>query len=288
MSFLSTSYELVSPPEPAMPWPTYESIIQGEWDALLAKDDTTERDFQEFFERHPCCLPQMDRLFQRGGHGPYPGAIVSQPVLPGFGKKVPDFLYIARDSACVYAVLIEIEHPLKPWATASGQPSAEFTQATNQITDWKAWFADSLNVAKFKSDYRIPEVWLRSRAFAQKYILIYGRRKDPTLTEAFNKKRRHLERSDEVYMTFDRIHSNKDAAHCLCVTLDITGYRALSVPPTIELGPMMDYGVNSIRDKASAVAGNRYLSEARKKFLIERWPYWDNWNGTVRRSTDRE
>lgn len=271
-----------------MPWDAYEAIMRGEWAALLAKDGTTEDDFQEFFERHPCCLPQMDRLFQRGGHGAFPGAVVSQPVLPGFGEKVPDFLYIARDSACVYVVLIEIEHPAKPWATASGHSSAEFTQAINQISDWKTWFNNPLNVAKFQSDYRIPTDWLQSRAFAQKYILIYGRRDDPSLSEAFNKKRRYLERADEVHMTYDRIHPNRDAAHCLCVTLDGKGYRALTVPPTIELGPNMEHGVNTIRDKTAAVARNPYLSEIRRKFLVERWPYWDNWNGSFRRSIDRE
>jgi hypothetical protein len=52
---------------------------------------------------------------------------------------------------------------------------------------------------------------------------------------------------------------------------------------------MMEYGVKEIREKASAVARNRYLSAVRKKFLIERWPYWDGWEGGgVRRSTDVE
>jgi hypothetical protein len=232
MSFsLTPTYKIVSPPEAAMKWETYEPIIKNEWTALLARGDTTERDFQEFFERHPCCLPQMYPLFQRGGHGPYPGAIVSQPSLPGLSRKIPDFLYITRDSTCVYAVLIEIEHPSKPWATSSGQSSAEFTQATNQISEWKAWFNDPLNVAQFQAAYRIPTDWLRSRAFSQKYILIYGRRADPTLTEAFNKKRRHLEREDEVYMTYDRIKPDPDASQCISVTIDGEGYRALRYHP---------------------------------------------------------
>lgn len=288
MGFNTTTYQLVTPPEQAMSWSAYEAIINKEWAELLARNDTAERDFHSFFERHPCCLPQLYRLFQQGGHGVFPGAVVSQPVLPGFVKKVPDFLYLARDSACVYAVLIEIEHPAKPWATTAGQPSAEFTQATNQISDWKSWFNDPLNVAKFQADYRIPADWLRSRAFAQKYILIYGRRTDPTLSETFNKKRRHLERPDEVYMTYDRIAPQQEASHCLCATLDGTGYRALTVPPTFELGPNLEVGMKAIREKPQAVERSPYLSAVRKKFLMERWPYWDNWSGSISWSTDWE
>src|ERR1035438_2369353 len=118
---LEKTYQIVVPPEKAMPWDAYVAIIDQEWQALLVKTDSAEKDFQEFFERHTCCLPQMYPVFKRGAHGPYPGAIISQPVLPDFTRKVPDFLYVTRDSATVYAVLIEIEHPTKPWATSAGQ-----------------------------------------------------------------------------------------------------------------------------------------------------------------------
>jgi hypothetical protein len=272
-----------------MPWETYSAIIQQEWETLLARTDSVENDFQEFLERHPCCLPPTQMIFGGGGHGAYPGAIVSQPKLNGFSKKIPDFLCITRDSAAVYAVLVEIEHPSKPWATGNGQSSAEFTQAINQIADWKSWFCDPVNVMSFQRDYRIPADWLRSRSFVQKYVLIYGRRSDPSLTEEFNKKRKLLEREDEFYMTYDRIRPYKDSSQDLCAKLDAIGYRALSVPPTLTLGPIMAHGVNQVRDKAAAVQLNRYLSDVRKKFLIERIPYWDAWDGSgIRSSTDVE
>jgi hypothetical protein len=286
---LAKSYQTVIPPEPAMSWDSYAAIIGQEWQALLTNAVTGEKDFQEFFERHPSCLPQMYPVFRRGAHGPYPGAIISQPVLPGFSRKVPDFLYITRDSATVYAVLIEIEHPAKPWATSAGQQSAEFTQATNQIADWKSWFSDPLNIAQFRELYRIPSDWNRSRTFEQKYFLIYGRRTDPSLTEAFNRKRKLLERKNECHMTYDRIQPNGDLAWCLCAKLDENGYRAISIPPTMELGPMHAHFGKLIRDKDAAVRANRYLSDVRKQFLITRWPYWDEWNGGgMRHSEDRE
>jgi hypothetical protein len=274
---LEKSYQIVVPPEQAMPWDTYVGIVDQEWQALLAKTDSVEKDFQEFFERHTCCLPQMYPVFKRGAHGPYPGAIISQPVLPDFTRKVPDFLYITRDSATVYAVLIEIEHPAKPWATAGGQSSAEFTQATNQIADWKSWFNDPLNIAQFQKYYRIPSDWNQSRTFEQRYFLIYGRRTDSSLTEAFNKKRKHLERENECHMTYDRIQPQREM-DCLCAKLDGNGYRALSIPPTLELGPNFADYWKLIHDKEAAVRANRYLSKIRKEFLIGRWPYWDTWN----------
>ena len=204
------TYQIVVPPEKAMSWDAYVEIVSREWQALLANTGSVEKDFQEFFERHTCCLPQMYPVFKRGAHGPYPGTIISQPVLPGFSRKVPDFLYITRDSATVCAVLIEIEHPAKAWATSAGQQSAEFTQATNQIADWKSWFGEPLNIAQFQKLYRIPSDWIQSRSFEQRYFLIYGRRSDPTLTEAFNKKRKLLERENECHMTYDRIEPQRE------------------------------------------------------------------------------
>jgi len=286
--FLEKSYQTVVPPERAMPWETYVEIVNQEWQTLLANTNSAEKDFQEFFERHTCCLPQMYPVFRRGAHGPYPGAIISQPVLPDFTRKVPDFLCITRDSATVYAVLIEIEHPAKHWATSAGQQSAVFSQATNQIADWKSWFNNPLNIAQFQKYYQIPSDWIQSRTFEQKYFLIYGRRSDPSLTEAFNKKRKHLERENECHMTFDRIHPQREM-DCLCVKLDGNGYRALSIPPTLELGPMWAKEGKMIRGKEAAIRDNRYLSEVRKTFLIGRWPYWDAWDsGGICDNNDRE
>lgn len=291
---MKPTYEIIIPPALPLSWDDYVTIMESEWKTLLENDAATERDFQEFFERHPCYLPHMHHIWGgRGGHGPFPCAVISQPVLPGYSRKVPDFLWIARDSAAVYAVLIEIEAPTKPWATVAGQSSAEFTQATNQIADWKAWFHEPLNIAQFRELYRIPSDWVRNRAFQQRYILVFGRRTDPSLTEDFNRKRKHLERENECHMTYDRLHPQRDLSFCICAKLDNQGYRAVSIPPTLELGPMSADDWKLIRDKEAAVRTNRYLSEARKNFLTTRWSYWDAWAKNdggmrIRHTGDRE
>ncbi|WP_265595945.1 Shedu anti-phage system protein SduA domain-containing protein [Verrucomicrobium sp. BvORR106] len=264
-------------------------MAQLEYGQLLDREGSSEQDFQSFFEDHPCFMPEAYGTFGRGGHGPYPGAIVSQPILPGITTRFPDFLYIARDSATVFAVMIEIEHPRKLWATKSGRSTAEFTQATDQILEWKAWFSNPLNVALFRETYRIPEDWTRLRTFEQRYMLVYGRGAEESLNGEFNRKRSHLQRPDEIYMTFDRLRPNYNLHHCVCARIDASGYRAISVPPTIELGPNQEYGFQAIRDKVTAVKKNKYISDTRKEFLCSRIPYWDNWSGSgVRSSADFE
>lgn len=285
---MNKSYEIVTPPEPAMSWEAYSEIIQNEYASLLDRKDTPESDFQKFFEENPCFLPAAYGIFHAGAHGPYPGAVISQPRLPGLSEKIPDFLYITRDSESVYVILIEIEHPGKPWATKTGQPHSAFTQATHQITQWKQWFGRPENITLFQRDYRIPEDWVRTRYFQQKYILIYGRRNDLSLTEAVNRGRALLPRDDEIYMTFDRLRPQYDMQHCLCAKLDNDGYHAISVPGTFQLGPCRDVGVEKIRGKKEAVMKNRFISDIRKEFLVSRIPYWDAWSGGMCFSGDYE
>ncbi len=283
---LSKTYKLVKSPEPAMTWDCYSNIVRNEYTRLLELKGTTEKDFQDLFEQHPCLLPDAYATFGGGAHGPYPGAVISQPILPDMTQKRPDFLYIARDSATVYAILIEIESPHKRWATKSGQPSADFTQATTQIADWKSWFQNPLNTARFYELYQIPQDWVRFRNFEQRYILIFGRRGDPTLTPQFNAKRSTLQRVNESYMTFDRLRPNGNMQHCLCANIDSRGYKAISVPATLQLGPNCEYGFKEIHGKREAIISNSLISPIRKEFLISRVTYWDNWNGGGLRSSN--
>ncbi len=169
-------------------WDRYERKIIKEWQSLLDNQKQyKESDFQSFFEKNPCFLPLP---FEEGAHGLFPTAVISQPILSGLVSKIPDFLLLSRDSASFYANFIEIEDPNKPWATQSGQQSAQLTQAINQIKDWKSWFQNGNNKQKFIDEYQIPHDLIKGRSFEQRYILIYGRRNDPSLTDEFNKRER--------------------------------------------------------------------------------------------------
>lgn len=281
---LETTYEIITPSSPPMKWEQYEKIILDGWSELLSSaNQNDETIFHSFFERHPCMLPRTYDVFGGGAGDAWPGALISKPVLPTFTRKIPDFMWIAMDSTAVYAVLIEIEAPAKPWATSKGQQHNLLTQAINQIKDWKTWFADPLNTAQFKKYYRLPDEWFRSHAFLQKYILIYGRRPDATKDDNFAKKRAHLQAHGERFMTYDRLQPNSHLSDLLTVRIDGDGYRAISIPPTLTLGPMNAEDWSIIRDKKLAVMNSSYISDERKDFLIRRWPYWDEWAKSGRR-----
>jgi Shedu protein SduA, C-terminal len=286
------TYKIQKSEHPPVSWRDYAHVMDTEWQRLRSDAAAKEIDYQRFFETHPSFLAATQRVFDGAdGHGPFPSALVSQPVLPAYSWKVPDFLWIMRNSAKVCAVLVEIEDPHKGWATQKGQPTAEFTQALDQIAEWKTWFADPLNSAKFQQLYRIPGEWQRSRIFQQRYVLVYGTRRDPSLTEAVSRKRAQRERADEIHMTFDRLTPDRMLRDCSCARVDENGYRAISVSPSLRLGPMGAENRALIREKEEAVRLNPYLPEQRKQFLISRLPYWDSWARTasgIRRTDDWE
>src|SRR4051812_28331672 len=108
---MTQTYTLAPPPEPPMTWEAYEALIMREYEALLAVD-ADEPSTQDFFERHPCMLPGAHGpLNYPSGHGPFPGGVITQPVLPSFRYRVPDFMWLARNSDTETPVLIEIERP---------------------------------------------------------------------------------------------------------------------------------------------------------------------------------
>jgi hypothetical protein len=266
------AFERAEVPEPAMAWADYRRIVQREWDQLLLDAELqTERAFQSFFELHPCMLP----LVGGGHHGLFPSAVISQPKLPSLEQSIPDFLIVSSNSEAVYTQFIEIESPHKRWATKLGQPSRDFKQAVDQIKTWKAWFSDAANVMQFQRTYRLPGYG--GRTLVPMYVLIYGRRSDPSLTEEVTRKRHHLQTGDEVYMTYDRLHASESLSTALTVKIDRRGYRAISIPPTVRLNFLDADDWAIIRDKDKALKRNQYLSDVRRSFLLERWPYWDAW-----------
>lgn len=210
------------------------------------------------------------------GHSAFPCALITQPRLPGFKAKVPDFLWLATDSLNQYAVLIEIEAPTKRMFTKAGTPTAEFTQAQNQLTTWKAWLSVPVNQTIFRESYCSTHhyPW---RRFVPQFVLIYGRRAELEARPELNATRAHMQRDSEFYMTFDRLHPIKDHSQYMTATFDGVRYKAVSMPATLELGPLdANYWV-AITGKEDVVDRTPFLSTERKEFLKSRFPYWDEW-----------
>ena len=172
-------------------------------------------------------------------------------------------------------------------ATTEQRRQAFLAQNGTQQQLQPAQAGQPLNQAQFHQYYRIPNRFLRDHSFLQRYILIYGRRADATKDENFARKRAHLQDQDERFMTYDRLQPNSHLSDLLTVRIDGDGYRAISIPPTLTLGPMNAEDWSIIRDKKLAVMNTSYISDERKDFLIQRWPYWDEWAKSGRRGIIR-
>jgi hypothetical protein len=275
MSLLQRTYEVVANPPPPMPWREYCQIATDELKAALDRN-ATEADIQALLERHPCLVPGADGLARPVGHSPWPASVITQPRLPSYGGKVADFMWLSTDSLSLYPVLIEIESPGKPWFTKGGQPTSLLTQARDQLAEWRAWFSRPHNICAFLDFYRVPDI-LRAREFTPMYVLIYGRRKESSRTETLLRKRGFMQRHDEFIIHFDRLTPNAKVHEDLCVRVDSSGYTAVSVPPTMTLGPLYADRRVIVAAKEAAVRHNQYLTTDRKDFLCARLPYWDTW-----------
>jgi hypothetical protein len=201
---LTKRYEIETDSPPAMAWDEYEVKVQTEWTALLnSARGQDEKPIQAFLETHPCMVPGAQSMSGPSGHFAHPMALIRQPILPGFSHKIPDFMWIATNSAKIYAVLIEIEAPKKKWFNRDETPTALFTQARNQLTVWRAWFKEPLNQQTFLAHYQPP--FRDERPLVPQFVLIYGRRAEFEEKPDLTKKRAAEERNDEYFMTFDRL-----------------------------------------------------------------------------------
>lgn len=272
------TYELVTPPEQAWTWKDYERVLLREWDQLLASDPA-EALMHAFFERHPCMLPGAFEIAGgESGHSPWFAAAISKPPLPSYGARIPDFMWLANHSLGDVPILIEIEAPGKRWFTKRGQPTSDFTQALDQIREWKAWFASGHNAEEFRDFYELPHRgWILERSFTPQFVLIYGRRAEATARPAIARKRAHMQGPAEYVMTYDRLSPNPKCDDVMCVRRGVDGFTAISVPPTFTLGPVWAQVRSRIHGKAAAIERNPHLSERRKRFLLDRLPYWDTW-----------
>lgn len=273
------NYHIEEPPEKALSWEAYEGGITKDWDILLNGEPSSEAAIQAFLEKHPSMVPGAFGLSGgESGHYPWPSSLISQPPLPSYNHRIPDFMWLSQWSDTEQPVLIEIEAPSKRWFTRSGTPTADFTQAMNQIAEWKAWFAVPHNIQAFKEFYGLDREAWRRRRFRPAYLLIYGRRAeasaDPTLTQ----KRGIIYGDDVTSMTYDRLRPNPKTMDLICVKVDgPMAFHALSVPATLTWSPSLAEERALMSGLDDAIEANPYISQQRKQFLIRRLPYWNEW-----------
>jgi hypothetical protein len=276
MQWLHT-YELEPGPE-SRSFEAYAAETEAEYRALLDAGGP-EATFQRFLERNPCFVPGTWSPGTPSGHVPLHYSLISQPELPGLRSRIPDFMWIASDSARWYPMLIEVERPDKRVFRKDGVPTAEFTQARNQLAQWRAWLSDPTNVLKFVADYGIPNDFVRHRVMEPHFILVYGRRAEFETDPERSKHRAALMPSpDETLVSFDRLRADANVWNAITVRATGNGrFSALSVMPTFSTGPIHAKRLLHIEGLEEVVLAEDRMSEPRRAFLARRLAYWRTW-----------
>jgi hypothetical protein len=183
------------------------------------------------------------------------------------------------DSLTFYAALVEIEKPGKKLFRKDGVPSGEFTQARDQLAEWRAWFDVDVNQLKFRSDFGIPDEVMRGRAFELHLILVYGRRNETKGNASRAQKRRYLlNGQNESLVSYDRLTPDRCLKDSLTVSLNDSGsYRVKYVPPTFCMSPQEADDYPKFVDLDKAIKAQPDWKADRKKFLERRLQYWMKW-----------
>ena len=140
-----------------------------------------------------------------------------------------------------YPTLIEIEKPTKRIFTSKAVPTSEFTQARNQLAEWRTWFSRPENVQVFIASYGINERFRLGRQMELHMVLIYGRREEFENSARLSEQRGSLlTGTDEELMSFDRLRCDPGLDEAITVRVKEPGrYEALSVSPLLRLQPGM-------------------------------------------------
>jgi hypothetical protein len=258
-----------------MSWAAYDERVRRAWTTLLDAHPT-ERQVQRFLEQHPALVPGAHAAFGTltSGHAPFPCALITQPPLRGITTRTPDFLWISTDSAFLNPVFIEIEAPEKRWLTAKGHRHHELTEALHQLDEWEEWCSEPANRQIFFESYRVPAL-LRRRKWQPLWVLIFGRRaEDP---ERVSRLRARLRTESRIVLPYERVSPDEQSDNYLCARQSAGRYIAVSVPPTVRLGPNQAESWALIEGKEHAASVQQWSSPERRAFLMERFAYWDGW-----------
>jgi hypothetical protein len=265
-----------------MPWEEYVTRVRVQWSALLAADPT-EPDVQKFLELHPSMIPGGSGDVGPGGHhGSDLGVVFSQPRLTGAGRmREPDFMWVTRSTGLITPILVEIERPSKRWFNKDGTPNASFTQAHDQLNEWRAWFAKPGNDAIFRERFMLAGETYDHRPLQPQYVLVYGRQSEFESTDPVHEYPRALlgkrdlqARSGESFMTYDSLTPRYDHSHAVTVKMRAKGPKALAF--SHDYGTSDRAGAMALRVRGLTVALDRsvMMTDARRAYLADRLAHW--------------
>ncbi|WP_081863827.1 Shedu anti-phage system protein SduA domain-containing protein [Mycetocola saprophilus] len=264
-------------------WQTYETKAREEWRELLGSDPE-ENQVQQFLELHPAMVPGGSGDVGPGGHhGSDLGLLFTQPALVGAGDSyVPDFMWVTRSSGLITPILIEIEKPSKLWFTKKGTPTADFSQARDQLNNWRAWFNTEGNRDIFRRKYLFTVDKYEDRPIVPQFLLVYGRESEfgPNSTHNNPKQLRFKRNSqlaaDETARSFDSLSPNYNHSQSITAKLTTKGIVPFAFSPVYSTGPIPSLGIEALNSPDAAFERTVMMTEERKAYLLERWNYWSN------------
>ena len=252
-----------------------EYIIKSDlkYKALLETEANKEHSFQHFLEENPAYVPGAFEVFGLSGHYPYMNCLITQPRINDKQLRIPDFMWLANDSLSFCPVLIEIEKPSKEQFRKDEINRFEFTQAYNQIIEWKAILSTISGQESFYERFSIDEE-NRKKEFKPQYILVYGRRSEYEKDEWLRRKRALFQNDDICIMSFDRLHASRDVYDLVTCTVSNGQYYVRYIPPTFVYRPVTSHVLQKWIGFTSALSRIPDISEERRVFLQNRFEYW--------------
>ncbi|GAA5122671.1 hypothetical protein GCM10023339_41390 [Alloalcanivorax gelatiniphagus] len=281
--------------DPARPlplsWEEYRRRVLGDWRRLL-DTDPDEPSVHKFLELHPSMVPGGSGDVGPGGHhGSTHSALFSEPELTGAGRQFePDFMWVTRSTSLITPILIEIERPSKRWFRQDGRPTAKFTQAHDQLNDWRSWFARDANKVMFRDRFMFGERY-DDRPLEPQYVLIFGRASEFEPTgghsdpQALRHKRDQQRAADESFRTFDSLVPKADHAESMTVRMTATGAEAIAFSPLYGTDTRAGQVLADIRGVDAALDRTVMITEDRRQYLKSRFEHWSNED---RQSRDRD
>ena len=250
-------------------WEEYEAYLNKEWPLVLDKSGGDEKKLQDFLERHPCLLPGGEASIESvgGHHGPYPGAVISQPRLSSDKEYRPDFLWLTKYSDAFIPVLIELESATKRWFRKDGKVTSQLKDAIYQVAEWKSWFESPENLLQFHKMFGISDAIREHLSIDPAYVLIYGRREEYFQTR-YNKNRNSIRPDWMTWSTYDRLKPNYDSRNWITIKILKGQWTVISIPPTFDFEMVEDLHLEKLVGLDKAIMKSPLISDVRKNRLL--------------------
>jgi hypothetical protein len=282
---------------------TWVTRCDGNYRATLERatsENWHESEMHRFLEQHAPLVPGAGGAPGWGHQGPRAYQfMVSEPQIKDVDQSfAPDFMWVRTDSGTVHVALIEIERPTKKWFSPSSRvPSADFSQAQNQLATWRGALEKEANRAVFAKQYELEELLYRrseERSLRFEYHLVYGRASEfdpaagsPHGQNAFDLKahRKQLRREGERLQLFDSLSAAPIAVDAITVQRKVRGrLEVVAVQPTFRTGPRLapwlhrleglDEALRRLAKPVGQLGFPPYISPERCSYLLERIDYW--------------